>query len=116
MRSMTGYGKGIAEADGKKITIEIKTVNHRYLDLGLKFPKTFMWHTFEDGAVPLENSLLFARALKEHAVNFEYHVFPHGGHGYALGTKETTMESGKEIDPQIPAWRNLCAKWLEVNF
>ena len=79
-------------------------------------PPVFMWHTFEDGAVPLENSLLFARALKEHAVNFEYHVFPHGGHGYALGTKETTMESGKEIDPQIPAWRNLCAKWLEVNF
>ncbi len=43
MRSMTGYGKGIAEAEGKKITIEIKTVNHRYLDLGLKFPKTFMF-------------------------------------------------------------------------
>ena len=43
MRSMTGYGKGIAEADGKKITIEIKTVNHRYLDFGLKFPKTFLF-------------------------------------------------------------------------
>ena len=43
MHSMTGYGKGIAEADGKKITIEIKTVNHRYLDLGLKFPKTFLF-------------------------------------------------------------------------
>ena len=40
---MTGYGKGIAEADGKKITIEIKTVNHRYLDFGLKFPKTFLF-------------------------------------------------------------------------
>lgn len=43
MRSMTGYGKGIAVADGKKITIEIKTVNHRYLDFGLKFPKTFLF-------------------------------------------------------------------------
>ena len=40
---MTGYGKGIAVADGKKITIEIKTVNHRYLDFGLKFPKTFLF-------------------------------------------------------------------------
>lgn len=47
MHSMTGYGKGIAEADGKKITIEIKTVNHRYLDFGLKFPKSFMF--LEDG-------------------------------------------------------------------
>ncbi len=29
------------------------------------FPQTFMWHTFEDGAVPLENSLFFAEALRK---------------------------------------------------
>lgn len=43
MYSMTGYGKGIASADGKTITIEIKTVNHRYLDLGLKMPRSFLF-------------------------------------------------------------------------
>ena len=40
---MTGYGKGVA-TDGKKtITVEMKSVNHRYLDLGLKLPRTFMF-------------------------------------------------------------------------
>lgn len=43
MYSMTGYGKGIYEKDGKKVTVELKTVNHRFLDWGLKFPKTFLF-------------------------------------------------------------------------
>lgn len=79
-------------------------------------PPVFMWHTFEDGAVPLENSLFFASALRKANVNFEYHVFPHGGHGYALGTKETAMYTMKEIDPQIPEWINLCKNWIQVNY
>lgn len=43
MYSMTGYGKGVATADGKTVTIEIKSVNHRFLDLGLKTPRTFLF-------------------------------------------------------------------------
>lgn len=39
--SMTGYGKGVAEADGLKITVELKSVNHRFLDLNIKLPKFF---------------------------------------------------------------------------
>lgn len=30
MYSMTGYGKGIAEKDGKTVVVELKTVNHRF--------------------------------------------------------------------------------------
>ena len=39
--SMTGYGKGIAEQDGLKVTVELKSVNHRFLDLNIKLPKVF---------------------------------------------------------------------------
>lgn len=39
VRSMTGYGKGIAENDDTRVTIEMKSVNHRYLDLNIKLPK-----------------------------------------------------------------------------
>lgn len=39
MNSMTGYGKGVAEDNGRKITVEIKSVNHRFLDLNIKLPK-----------------------------------------------------------------------------
>lgn len=39
--SMTGYGKGISEKDGLKVTVELKSVNHRFLDLNIKLPKVF---------------------------------------------------------------------------
>ncbi len=39
MNSMTGYGKGVAEGGQRKVTIETKSVNHRYLDLLFKLPR-----------------------------------------------------------------------------
>ncbi|MCI5790887.1 MAG: YicC family protein [Clostridiales bacterium] len=39
MKSMTGYGKGIAETDERKVTVELRTVNHRFLDVTSKLPR-----------------------------------------------------------------------------
>ncbi len=41
MKSMTGYGKGVAEDNGRRVTIEIRSVNHRYLDLLFKIPRGY---------------------------------------------------------------------------
>ena len=35
VQSMTGFGRYTAEKDQKKITVEMKSVNHRYLDLSV---------------------------------------------------------------------------------
>lgn len=43
MNSMTGYGKGVAEKYERKITIELKSVNHRFLDLLFKLPRGFQF-------------------------------------------------------------------------
>ena len=40
IRSMTGYGKQSLNVDGREYQIEIKSVNHRYLDINIKIPKT----------------------------------------------------------------------------
>ncbi len=42
IRSMTGYGKGEAQQDDITVTVEIKTVNHRYADITVKLPRTFL--------------------------------------------------------------------------
>ena len=39
MKSMTGYGKGTASHDGRELTIELKSVNHRFLDIGIRIPR-----------------------------------------------------------------------------
>lgn len=40
---MTGYGKGAAEKNERKLTIEMKSVNHRFLDLLFKLPRGFQF-------------------------------------------------------------------------
>ncbi len=39
MKSMTGYGKGVAARDGRELTVELKSVNHRFLDIGMRVPR-----------------------------------------------------------------------------
>ena len=39
MKSMTGYGKGVAARDGRELVIELKSVNHRFLDIGIRVPR-----------------------------------------------------------------------------
>lgn len=43
MRSMTGFGRAEAEKDLRKVTIEIKSVNHRFLDMNIRMPRTLMF-------------------------------------------------------------------------
>ncbi|MBB6638219.1 alpha/beta hydrolase [Cohnella thailandensis] len=68
-------------------------------------PPTFLWHTADDGAVPVENSLAFAAALSRHKVPFDLHVYQHGRHGLGLADdQEHTRE-----------WTAACASWLKLN-
>ncbi len=47
-------------------------------------PPCFIWHTWQDGGVRVENSLQFATALRRHEVPFDLHVYQEGGHGIGL--------------------------------
>lgn len=78
-------------------------------------PKTFLWHTLSDNSVPVENTLLFAEALREKDVSFELHIFPSGNHGLGLGTKETDTADGTHYQPEVYAWTKLFRAWVENN-
>ena len=43
VRSMTGFGRGKAAADGLDITVELKSVNHRYFEFSSRLPKGYMF-------------------------------------------------------------------------
>ncbi|MBE0597184.1 MAG: YicC family protein [Desulfuromonadales bacterium] len=42
LKSMTGYGKGQETAEGLTLTVEIRSVNHRYSDITIKVPRFLM--------------------------------------------------------------------------
>lgn len=77
MQSMTGYGRGIAEADGKKVTAELKTVNHRSLDWGLKLPRAFL---FLEDAIKKQIASVVTRGHVDVFVNFEQSSASLGGY------------------------------------
>ena len=47
-------------------------------------PPCFIWATYEDATVPVENSLMFAEALRKAGVPFDLHIYQHGKHGMGL--------------------------------
>lgn len=77
-------------------------------------PPTFLWHTAEDHSAPVENSLMFAAALKRSGVPFELHIYPFGEHGLSLATDEVTeYEKGRLPDDHVAGWIDECGAWLE---
>lgn len=66
-------------------------------------PPCFVWHTQEDKAVPVQNSLVFYQALVQAEVPAELHVFPVGRHGIGLGANV----------PGANQWSQLCHDWLK---
>ncbi len=75
-----------------------------------KTPPTFLAHTLADTGVPIENSILFAMALRKAKVPFELHVFEKGQHGLGLGKG---WEGHIKGEPAFEAWPKLCETWLK---
>jgi acetyl esterase/lipase len=69
-------------------------------------PPCFIFHTAEDNAVPVQNSLEFAAALRRAGVPFALHIYEKGGHGIGLGSRE--------YDPEkLHPWTRDCSFWLK---
>lgn len=43
IKSMTGYGRGEMTLNGRKITVEVRSVNNRYLDCSVKMPRAYIF-------------------------------------------------------------------------
>lgn len=78
-------------------------------------PPAFLWHTFDDNAVPVKNSLLMANALEENNIMFEMHIYDSGVHGLSLCSEETAS-SPEHINPHAASWIKLCTEWLYKLF
>lgn len=75
-------------------------------------PPTFLWATYTDGSVPVENSLMYANALRAHNVPFELHIFNKGPHAMGLATEESAWQED-HTDDRARNWHVLCVSWLK---
>jgi acetyl esterase/lipase len=68
-------------------------------------PPTFVYHTFNDQTVPVEQSLRFYDALVKAGVPSEMHIFANGPHGVGLGGSDAALDQ----------WPGLLEGWLRAH-
>lgn len=72
---------------GKDPSPDLVRLLSNELQVSRETPPCFLFHTFEDPAVPVENSLSFASALRKAGVPFDLHIYQKGRHGIGLSDK-----------------------------
>jgi acetyl esterase/lipase len=74
------------------------------LHVTAKTPECFIFHTSDDGAVPVQNSLNYAAALTANKVPYAMHIYTHGRHGVGLALDM----------PALKSWSGLLVDWLKA--
>jgi acetyl esterase/lipase len=92
---------------GDKPSADLVWLLSNELQVTPQTPPTFLWHTADDSAVPVENSLEFATALRRAGVPFALHVYEHGAHGLGLGDKPPFQNPHP--------WAKECLLWLKAH-
>lgn len=86
----------------KEFDEELQTLLSGELSVPDDMPPVFIWHTMEDQAVHIRNSLDLCAALKEKNIPCEMHIFPYGVHGLGLA----------QSNPDVAQWAGLLQNWL----
>jgi len=89
---------------GKEPAPELVQLLSNELQVTKETPPCFVWHTWEDKAVPVENSLQFAAALQKAGVRFDLHIYEKGPHGLGLGTREWNPEKRHPWTGDLVYW------------
>jgi uncharacterized protein (TIGR00255 family) len=98
VNSMTGYGKGIAEKNGIKITVELKSVNHRFLDLTIKLPKML---SFSEDVIRNTLKSNFNRGHIDVFVNYEDNRENKTEIAFDYDLINAYIEAGKKISSDL---------------
>jgi acetyl esterase/lipase len=86
---------------GKSPSPDLIRLLSNELQVTKETPPCFIWHTWEDQAVKVENSLEFAGAMKRAGVPFDLHIYQKGRHGIGLAGGHP--------------WTQDCLYWLKTQ-
>lgn len=76
-------------------------------------PPAFIWHTYTDEDVPVENSLLLIQAMKKLNISVEFHMYPVGAHGLSTGDEIAVNKENFGYQKECQTWIPLVKTWLK---
>ena len=74
-------------------------------------PPAFIWHSFTDALVPVQNSICMAHALADNGIPVELHIFPKGPHGMSVAN-EYVAECEDGNRPEVNTWLKMAVDWI----
>jgi acetyl esterase/lipase len=101
--SHAGSKKGLLGDDPSDELVKLLS---NELQVSAQTPPCFIWHGLDDKSVPVENSLMFAEALKKQGVPFELHIYQSARHGIGLGDRNPPFTNAL-------AWTGDLVQWLK---
>lgn len=93
--------------------------NTREISLDLQVSENtvpaFLWHTMDDPAVHVENTLRMLSSLRRHKIVAEAHLYPHGPHGMATADLTVAGDEGVSpfLDERVAGWVGLAASFMK---
>lgn len=106
MNSMTGYGKGECSIEGKKVVIELKSVNNRFLDLNIKMPRVF---NFAEDFLRKSLSERLARGHVDVFVTYEDHSTDRVGLALDKAVVQNYLDMAKTLESEFGLVNDLTA-------
>ena len=106
MQSMTGCGTGRAARDGWEVTADLKTVNHRFLDIGLRLPRNLLFleqltREMISGAVKRGHIDVFLNVTNTEGSFKEVQTDLHLAKAYAEAARQIAEETGSQGIPGV---------------
>ncbi|RHW16275.1 alpha/beta hydrolase [Sphingomonas gilva] len=106
MRAPHAHAGSRAQLIGQGADEALEDAHSPHLNVSAETPPTFLVHAEDDGAVPVENSLLLRAALRAKGIPVETHLFARGGHGFGLRGAAGTPAS---------VWPELFLAWAKTQ-
>lgn len=103
-----GHTRSFAKILGSDKRKESQDAVSTELQVSEKTAPAFIWHTRTDDGVSVRHSLVFAKALADHGIPFEMHIYPEGPHGISLNNDIV----GRSY-PAADAWAHDCVRWMK---
>lgn len=105
MQGSFTHGGSLSNLLGTNPTQELMDSFSNELQITAETPPAFLVHAADDGAVPVQNSILYFQALKKNNIPAELHIYEKGGHGFGLAPNRSTESN----------WPEACEKWMKAH-
>ncbi len=111
------HGGSFFALTGKRVSELTEEEAHFYsidTNVTTETPPAFIWHTAEDQAVPVFNSLRLGEAYVKAGVPVSLHIYPYGPHGIALATEQTSAGNPHFVQPLAVDWVDEAAAFIKT--